>query len=122
MKDSHDDEYVSMHHRIRRSLRRRLKHVSAESEKPVTDIVNEAIEHWLERNGGGYTDEHKDPMPASLKDRIVWLRDRKDAGDFYVSVALLAKPDLVSILAVLGQRVDQRISIDRLVGMLVRSL
>lgn len=43
-----------MHHRIRRDLRRRLKHASIEMEKPVTDLVNEAIMAYLDQRETGH--------------------------------------------------------------------
>ena len=117
------DDLVSMHHTLRRSLRKRLKHVAAEIERPVTDIVNEAIEAWLERNEAEACvsgSEIKNIQTAA--ERIEWLRGLKAAGEMLSAVSVLSKENLITLLAALGQQADRRMSRDRLIGMLARDL
>jgi len=116
-------EYVSMHHRIRRDLRKRLKHAAAEVERPVTDIVNEAIEEWLNsRTAPGVASLAAEIEGASVLEMVEWLRDRKADGRAFASAASLPKGDLISILGHFGERGDHRMSGDRLVSGVVRLL
>lgn len=112
------DDYVSMHHRIRRDLRRRLKHASVEMEKPVTDIVNEAILAYLDQKEIG-------PFAVSglrgqeLLDR---LRHLKDEGGLYQALPRIEKVRMVEALKVAGVEADMRASGDRLISLLVHTL
>lgn len=112
------DDYVSMHHRIRKGLRKRLKHISADLEKPVTDIVNEAIMAYLDK---------VEPPPESLgslppAELLTYLRKARSSGGFYEAVARLDKPKLVEVSRLLGEAADLRSSGDRLVSRIAVAL
>ena len=112
------DDYVSMHHRIRRSLRKRLKHFSTDIEKPVTDIVNEAIMAHLDKTAGGQA-SLSNLAPAEILDA---LRQARANGTFYEAVSKLDKLKLVEVSRLLGEAADMRSSGDRLVSRIVVAL
>lgn len=115
------EDYVSMHHRIRRSLRRRLKHVSAEIERPVTDIVNKAIETWLNENGSAVAQETSQELDgASAAEKVAWLRGKKAEGRLYAAASSMGKSDLVEVIRYFNGEADLRMSGDRLVTELVK--
>ena len=118
------DDLVDMHHTLRRSLRRRLKHISAEIERPVTDIVNEAIEAWLERHedsGDRRAASDLRSLPTAAE-KVEYLRQRKADGTFFSAAASLEKSGLVELLAHLGRQADRRASTDRLIALLAERL
>lgn len=118
-----DDDHVSMHHRIRRSLRRRLKHHAAETERPVTDLVNEAIEIFLASNS-----PHRPYVTSPLEglrsapDRIEVLRQAASDGIFYVTASTLSKADLVTLAQFMGRHATERMSTDRIIAVIQRAL
>ena len=111
------DDYVSMHHRIRKDLRRRLKHLSADIEKPVTDIVNDAIMAHLDN-----LIMPSDLPSRSAKDILDALRKARANGTFYGTVATLDKANLLEISRLLGEAADPRSSGDRLVARIAAAL
>lgn len=110
------DEYVSMHHRIRKSLRSRLKHVSISLEKPVTDVVNDAIEIYLETN------LNRDNLSQSVPAKAALLRTALEEGIFYGSATTLSKRELVDIALYLGISAELRFSGDHLISDINRAL
>ncbi len=93
-----------MHHRIRPALKRRLKHTSVEIEKPVTDIVNEAIEGWLKQ----VATPHVPQSPHQALD--------------YAALSRLRKSTLIMILVDLGGSGDSRMSSDHIIDLILKKV
>lgn len=117
-RSSDGGDYVSMHHRIRKGLRKRLKHLSADLEKPVTDLVNEAIMAHLDKLEADPSDLAKLPPPELLRA----LRQARAAGAFYETIATIDKRQLVEVSRLLGEAADLRSSGDRLVSRIAVAL
>lgn len=85
--------------------------------------MNAAIEDWLERvEAAAERKAGVEMLAMSVEDRLAFLRDRKARGTFVAAAASLGKADLVETLVRLGVQADQRMSGDRLVGMLGEKL
>lgn len=107
-----------MHHRIRRDLRRRLKHASIEMEKPVTDLVNEAIMAYLDQRETG----HLGILGLRGQELVDRLRILKRDGLLYQALPKIEKQRLVECLKASGVEADMRASADRLISLLVQTL
>ena len=111
-------DYVSMHHRIRKDMRRRLKHLAADLDKPVTDIVNEAIMAHVEKvTSPGDRLEGMPPEPLLRE-----LRRARADGTFYETASRVGKTQLIEVSRLLGERSDMRSSGDRLISRIAAAL
>jgi hypothetical protein len=118
--DRSDDssDYVSMHHRITKGLRRRLKHLSVDLGKPVTDLVNEAILAHLDRLGPA----EAPPRHLSAEKLLLRLREARQEGSFYEAISGVDKLKLVEVSRLLGETADMRSSGDRLIARIAAAL
>ena len=107
------EEYVSIHHRIRISQRQKLKVISAVIGKPVTDIMNEAIDLWLSAyDQGGENSPSRSPHSTLAAFAI--LKEAKAAGNFLDQSVVLPKSTLVDVGKHMGLDVSLRCSGDHL--------
>ena len=114
---------MSMHHRIRRDLRKRLKLAALDAERPATDCVNEAIENWLgSRADVAQPSALAEISGATTLETVEWLREKRSDGVGFAAASALPKETMVAILSHFGETADLRMSADRLVSEIVRRL
>lgn len=107
------EEYVSIHHRIRISQRQKLKVISAVIGKPVTDIMNEAIDLWLSAYDQG-GEKSPSSSPHSTLAAFAILKEAKAAGNFLDQSVGLPKSTLVDVGKHMGLDVSLRSAGDHL--------
>jgi hypothetical protein len=101
-----DDTLIDMHHKIRKGVRRRLKLASVDLERPVTDIVNQAISAWLEKYE---TQSDSEPVTNAM------LRSAIRDGQYFDILSGISKEKVIRLLEQTGDFPDGRWALDLLV-------
>lgn len=109
-------EFVSMHHRIPPTLRKRLKVAAAQRELPMTDIINQAIEMWLDQEFERMADERitNGSIPAAVS-----ALTNADPSMLNALVRNIPKDRVILISTALGADVDPRYSYAGLINQLI---
>jgi hypothetical protein len=112
-------DFVSMHHRIPPTLRKRLKIAAAERDLPMTDIINQAIEMWLDQEFERMADERitHGSIPAAVS-----VLTNAEPDEVNALIRNLPKDRLILISMALGAEPDPRHSFAGLVSQLTKAV
>jgi hypothetical protein len=113
------EEMVSMHHRLPTDLRRRLKVAAAHRDLAMTDIINQAIEMWLDQEFERLADERitHGSIPAAIS-----ALTYADPGEVNALVRNLPKDRVILISTALGADPDPRHSFAGLINQLTNAV
>jgi hypothetical protein len=113
------EEMVSMHHRLPPSLRRRLKIASAERDLAMTDVINQAIEMWLDQEFERMADERitNGSIPAAVS-----ALTNAEPSEINAMVRNLSKDRVILISTALGADPDPRHSFAGLINQLTNAV
>jgi predicted DNA-binding protein len=113
------EEMVSMHHRMPKELRKRLKVASAQRGLAMTDIINQAVEMWLDQEFERMADERLayGSIPSAVSALV-----NSDPDTLNSLVRNLPKERIILISAELGADPDPRHSYRGLVNQLVHAV
>jgi predicted DNA-binding protein len=110
------EEMVSMHHRMPTELRQRLKIAAAQRGLAMTDIINQAIEMWLDQEFERMVDERviSGSIPAAVSALV-----NSEPELTHSLVRNLPKERIILISTALGADPDPRHSFGGLVNQLM---
>lgn len=113
------NEMVSMHHRLPEALRRRLKVAAAQRDLAMTDIINQAIEMWLDQEFERMADERitNGSIPAAVS-----ALTNAEPSEVNALVRNLPKDRIILISTALGTDPDPRHSFAGLISQLINAV
>lgn len=113
------EEMVSMHHRLPPNLRRRLKVAAAQRDLAMTDVINQAIEMWLDQEFERMADERitNGSIPAAVS-----ALTNAEPSEVNALVRNLTKDRVILISTALGAEPDPRHSFAGLINLLTNAV
>ncbi|TLX16052.1 hypothetical protein [Rhizobium sp. MHM7A] len=113
------EEMVSMHHRLPAELRRRLKVAAAQRDLAMTDIINQAIEMWLDQEFERMADDTV--ASGSIPSAVSALVNAEPEATHSL-VRNLPKDRIILISTALGADPDPRHSFGGLTSQLINAV
>lgn len=113
------NDMVSMHHRLPESLRRRLKVAAAQRGLAMTDIINQAIEMWLDQEFTRMAEANliSGSIPAAISSLL-----HADTDSLHALIRNLSKDRITLLLTALDAEPDTRHSFGTLVNQLLNAV